>query len=49
MDALPEFELIRPTTLDEAIAARRAHKGALLLAGGTDLLVNVRRGLVAPV
>jgi 4-hydroxybenzoyl-CoA reductase subunit beta len=48
MEALPDFELIRPTTLDELIAARVAHPQARLLGGGTDLLVNIRRGIEAP-
>jgi 4-hydroxybenzoyl-CoA reductase subunit beta len=47
MDALPELELIRPTTLDAAIKAR-AHPGSRLLGGGTDLVVNIRRGIEAP-
>jgi 4-hydroxybenzoyl-CoA reductase subunit beta len=48
MDALPEFQLIRPTTLDEALRARAAHPASSLIGGGTDLLVNIRRGIVAP-
>ena len=48
MDALPEFEVVRPTTLDDVLAARAAHQGASLLGGGTDLVVNIRRGIVAP-
>jgi 4-hydroxybenzoyl-CoA reductase subunit beta len=48
MDALPDFQLIRPTTLDEALRARAAHPTSSLLGGGTDLLVNIRRGIVAP-
>jgi 4-hydroxybenzoyl-CoA reductase subunit beta len=48
MEALPEFELIRPATLDDLIAARTAHPHARLLGGGTDLLVNIRRGIEAP-
>jgi 4-hydroxybenzoyl-CoA reductase subunit beta len=48
MDALPEFQLLRPRTLDEALAARAAHPGSQLIGGGTDLLVNIRRGIVAP-
>jgi 4-hydroxybenzoyl-CoA reductase subunit beta len=48
MDALPEFRLLRPTTLDEAIKARAAHPDSQPLGGGTDLLVNIRRGIVAP-
>ena len=48
MDALPEFQLIRPTTLDEVVAARAAHPQSQLVGGGTDLVVNIRRGIVAP-
>src|SRR5580692_7471374 len=48
MDALPEFQLLRPTTLDEVLAARAAHPDSRLIGGGTDLLVNIRRGIVAP-
>jgi 4-hydroxybenzoyl-CoA reductase subunit beta len=48
MDALPQFELVRPTTLEALIAARAAHPQSSLLGGGTDLLVNIRRGIVAP-
>jgi 4-hydroxybenzoyl-CoA reductase subunit beta len=48
MDALPEFRLLRPTTLDEAIKARATHPNSQPLGGGTDLLVNIRRGIVAP-
>jgi 4-hydroxybenzoyl-CoA reductase subunit beta len=48
MEALPNFELVRPRTLDELIEARRAHPGSQLLGGGTDLMVNIRRGIVAP-
>ncbi|MEE8370574.1 MAG: 4-hydroxybenzoyl-CoA reductase subunit beta [Sphingomonadales bacterium] len=45
MVRLPEFELIRPGNLDEVLAARRAHPGSRVIGGGTDLLVNMRRGL----
>jgi 4-hydroxybenzoyl-CoA reductase subunit beta len=48
MDALPELTLLRPRTLAEAAAARAAHPESRLLGGGTDLLVNLRRGIVAP-
>jgi len=48
MDALPDFELLRPGSLSEALAARAAHPDARLLGGGTDLMVNIRRGIVAP-
>ena len=48
MDALPQFELVRPRTLDDVIKARADHPGSQLLGGGTDLVVNIRRGIVAP-
>jgi 4-hydroxybenzoyl-CoA reductase subunit beta len=48
MDALPEFRVLNPATLDEVIAARVAHPDSKPLGGGTDLVVNVRRGILAP-
>ena len=48
MDALPHFHLLTPKTLAEAIAARADHPDAMPLGGGTDLVVNIRRGIVAP-
>jgi 4-hydroxybenzoyl-CoA reductase subunit beta len=48
MDALPEFRVLNPVTLDEALATRAANPGSVPLGGGTDLVVNIRRGIVAP-
>jgi len=48
MEALPEFELLSPATLAEVLAARQAYPEARLLGGGTDLVVNIRRGIEAP-
>ena len=48
MDALPEFALVRARSLDEVISARARHADSRLLGGGTDLVVNIRRGIVAP-
>ncbi|MDX2223810.1 MAG: FAD binding domain-containing protein, partial [Rhodospirillaceae bacterium] len=48
MDALPPFRTVNPMTLDEALAARAAHPDSRPLGGGTDLVVNIRRGIVAP-
>jgi 4-hydroxybenzoyl-CoA reductase subunit beta len=48
MDALPEFQVVRPTTLADVIKARATHPGSRLLGGGTDLIVNIRRGIEAP-
>jgi 4-hydroxybenzoyl-CoA reductase subunit beta len=47
MRGLAELTLQRPETLAEAAAFGRA-TGARLLAGGTDLLPNLRRGLEQP-
>jgi 4-hydroxybenzoyl-CoA reductase subunit beta len=48
MDALADFELLRPQSVEEVLKARAAHPDARLLGGGTDLMVNVRRGILAP-
>src|SRR5947199_10354522 len=48
MDALPEFALVRARSLDEVISARARHPDSRLLGGGTDLVVNIRRGILAP-
>jgi 4-hydroxybenzoyl-CoA reductase subunit beta len=48
MDALPEFALVRAATLEEVIGARTRHPDSRLLGGGTDLMVNIRRGILAP-
>ena len=47
MRALSEFTLHRPESLAEAVALGGAG-GARLLAGGTDLIPNLRRGLEQP-
>lgn len=48
MDALPSFDVIRPSTVDEALAARKAHPESRMIGGGTDILVNIRRGIERP-
>jgi len=45
MDVLPDFRLIRPRTLDDVLKARATHADSRLLGGGTDLIVNLRRGI----
>lgn len=48
MEYLPGFKLHRPTSIDEAIGLAADTEGARYLAGGSDLIVNVRRGIEAP-
>jgi 4-hydroxybenzoyl-CoA reductase subunit beta len=48
MDALPPFALVRPRTLDDIVKAFAEHPDGRLVGGGTDLVVNIRRGIVAP-
>ncbi len=45
---IPDFDLLSPATVDEAVALHRAGDGARYLSGGTDLIVNIRRGIAAP-
>lgn len=42
---MPELRLTHPDTADAALAAYRAHPASSFIAGGTDLLVNMRHGL----
>ena len=46
MAALGDFTLLRPETAAEAVRWRAQHPGSRFLAGGTDLLPNMRRGLI---
>jgi len=48
MEYMPEFDLHRPTGVEEAVRLRSQTDGALYLAGGTDMIVNVRRGIEQP-
>jgi 4-hydroxybenzoyl-CoA reductase subunit beta len=48
MSHLPNFELRRPTSIAEATRLLAEHPAARLIAGGTDLLPNLRRGIEAP-
>lgn len=48
MEYMPEFGVSRPSSLAELAAARQADPEARLLAGGTDLIPNIRRGIVQP-
>lgn len=48
MEYMPEFRLVRPATVAEAVAAAAAEPEARYVAGGTDLVANIRRGITAP-
>ncbi len=46
---LPQHELLQPATVDEAVALLAEHgERALLIAGGTDLLPNMKHRLFEP-
>ncbi len=47
MEFLPEFEVKRPTSVAEAVAMAK-QSSAVFLAGGTDLIPNLRRGIGDP-
>lgn len=46
MGALSEFRLLRPESAADAVRLRGEHPASRFIAGGTDLLPNMRRGLV---
>ena len=48
MENMPEFTLHRPQTAAEAVALKAEDETSRYLAGGTDMIVNVRRGIEAP-
>ena len=48
MSALAEFHLAQPSTVKEAVAACAKLPGSRFVAGGTDLIVNMRRGISRP-
>lgn len=43
-----DFDLLRPATLDAAIAAFRDHEDAMYLSGGMTLVPSMKAGLAAP-
>jgi 4-hydroxybenzoyl-CoA reductase subunit beta len=46
---LPSFEYLKPETLDQALSLLASHQqDAKILAGGTDLLVRMKKGLLKP-
>src|SRR5437588_5527194 len=45
MMTLPAVEVLRPATVHEAVEALRANPGARVLAGGTDIVPNLKYGM----
>ena len=48
MEYLPQFTLHRPRTAEDAVSLKAADQTSRFLAGGTDMIVNVRRGIETP-
>lgn len=49
MELMPNFSLRRPKSIEEAVSIWANEDDARYFAGGTDLLVNIRRGIENPV
>lgn len=45
---MPPFDVLRPSSVEEAVAMRREHPRSRYVAGGTDLLPNLKHGLDQP-
>ncbi len=45
---LPDFRLMKPSSLSEALSALAENPAAMPVAGGTDLLVSMKQGLYNP-
>jgi CO/xanthine dehydrogenase FAD-binding subunit len=45
---LPQFDFVAPTSVDEAVKALMSAPGAKVLAGGTDLIVQMKAGRASP-
>jgi 4-hydroxybenzoyl-CoA reductase subunit beta len=48
MEYMPNFTLHRPTAVEDAVKLRSETDNARFVAGGTDMIVNVRRGIEQP-
>ena len=48
MELMPALSLQRPVTVEDAVRLRTEGEGARYLAGGTDMVVNIRRGIEQP-
>lgn len=45
---MPSFDLFTPSTQAEAVSLLHKHPEAKIMAGGTDLLVSMKQGLIKP-
>ena len=48
MTFLPRFDYLEPSSVEEAVGLLATHSGAQVVAGGTDLLPNMKRRQVGP-
>ncbi len=48
MEHLPDFQVHRPASIAEAVKLRAEAAESRFLAGGTDMVVNIRRGIERP-
>ena len=48
MESMPAFRLLRPDTAGEAVRLYSNGPAARFVAGGTDMVVNIRRGIEGP-
>lgn len=48
MEAVSNFSIVRARTVEDVIQTRADNPDSRLLGGGTDLIVNMRRGIVSP-
>lgn len=48
MITMPAFQVLQPTTLPQAVELLASHEDLRILAGGTDMVVNLRNKLFAP-
>src|SRR2546429_2696364 len=48
MMTLPDLTVLRPASVAEAVEALRANPGARVLAGGTDIVPNLKDGMDDP-
>ena len=48
MELMPQFKLHQPETIEDAVKLHGGAATARYLSGGTDMVVNIRRGIEAP-